>query len=114
LFPQLVMALGCIDGSQLGSFAPPRLASPRPDRAKALALVLALTPDAPIVIAGFDRALALAKGLDDPDMAGVATPDARQKIEIVQQAVTTLRPTVLAELGPQLDVGIGFNAADGD
>jgi predicted lipoprotein len=44
----------------------------------------------------------------------VATPQGRLRIEILQQSVAALRDTALAELGPELDVGIGFNAADGD
>jgi hypothetical protein len=41
-------------------------------------------------------------------------PQGRLRIEILQQSVAALRDTALAELGPELDVGIGFNAADGD
>ncbi|SEO13628.1 hypothetical protein SAMN05216227_105114 [Pseudorhodobacter antarcticus] len=130
LFTQLVTALEFTDDNRLGR----PLASftqPRPERAEAVAsgrslrnitlslqaqraLVLALTPDAPLTIAGFDHALALAGALDDPTLAGVATPEGRLKIEILQQTIEALRDTVLAELGPELDVGIGFNAADGD
>lgn len=130
LFTQLVTALEFTDDSRLGrplgSFT-----TPRPERAEALAsgrplrniilslqaqkaLVLALTPDAPRTIAAFDHALALAEGLNDPVLAGVAQPESRLKIEILQQAIEALRVEVLSELGPELDVGIGFNAADGD
>jgi predicted lipoprotein len=130
LFTQLVTALEFTDdtrlGRPLGSFT-----TPRPERAEALAsnrplrnivlslqaqkaLVLALTPDAPQTIAAFDHALGLANALDDPDLAGVAQPEARLKVEILQQAIEALRIVVLSELGPELDVGIGFNAADGD
>jgi len=130
LFTQLVTALEFTYDSRLGrplgSFS-----QPRPERAEAVAsgrslrnitlslqaqraLVLALTPDAPLTIAGFDHALALAEALDDPTLAGVATPEGRLKVEILQQAIAALRDTVLAELGPELDVAIGFNAADGD
>jgi uncharacterized protein len=77
-------------------------------------LVEALTPDAPNSIAAFAHALQLAQDLNDPDLAGVADPQSRLKVEILQQAIEALRDTVLAELGPELDVGIGFNAADGD
>jgi len=68
----------------------------------------------PKTIAAFDRAIDLAENLDDPAFAGVATPQGRLRVEILQQSVTALRDTALAELGPELDVGIGFNAADGD
>lgn len=130
LFTALVSSLEFTDdnrlGRPLGSFT-----TPRPERAEALAsgrplrniilslqaekaLVEALTPDAPRTIAAFDHALGLADALNDPDLAGVAQPDTRLKVEILQQAIEALRDTVLAELGPELDVGIGFNAADGD
>jgi predicted lipoprotein len=78
------------------------------------AMVETLTPDVPKTIAAFDRAIDLAENLDDPAFAGVATPQGRLRVEILQQSVTALRDTALAELGPELDVGIGFNAADGD
>ncbi len=58
--------------------------------------------------------IAVAGAQDDPTFAGVATPQGRLRIEILQQSVAALRDTALAELGPELDVGIGFNAADGD
>ena len=130
LFTQLVTALEFIDDSRLGrplgSFE-----RPRPERAEAVAsgrslrhillslqamrdLVLTLTPDAPQTVEHFDHAIALAEALDDPTLAGVATPEGRLKVEILQQSVESLRNTVLGELGPELDVGIGFNAADGD
>ncbi|WP_050522491.1 imelysin family protein [Pseudorhodobacter wandonensis] len=130
LFTQLVTSLEFTDDSRLGrplgSFT-----TPRPERAEALAsgrplrniilslqaqkaLALALTPDAPQTIAAFDHALGLAETLDDPELAGVAMPESRLKVEILQQAIEALRIVVLSELGPELDVGIGFNAADGD
>lgn len=78
------------------------------------AMVETLTPDVPKTYAAFDRAIKLAQNLDDPTFAGVATPQGRLRVEILQQSVTALRDTALSELGPELDVGIGFNAADGD
>ncbi len=78
------------------------------------AMVATLTPDVPQTMAGFDRAIGLANALGDPTLSSVATPQGRLRVEILQQAVSTLRDTALGELGPELDVGIGFNAADGD
>ncbi|WP_050525896.1 imelysin family protein [Pseudorhodobacter aquimaris] len=130
LFTQLATALEFTDdtrlGRPLGSFT-----RPRPERAEALAsgrplrnillslqaqraMVETLTPDAPHTIAAFDHAIAVGEALDDPLLAGVAEPESRLKVEILQQAIEALRQTVLSELGPELDVGIGFNAADGD
>ena len=130
LFTQIATALEFAKdqrlGRPLGSFD-----KPHPERAEATAsgrslrhvvlslqalrgMVTTLTPDAPRSLAAFDRAIALAKGLDDPVFAGVATPEGRLKVEVLQQAVSALIASVMAELAPELDVGIGFNAADGD
>lgn len=130
LFTQVVVALEFDKGQRLdrplGTFD-----KPRPERAEAVAsgrslrnmlislqslraMVVTMTPDAPLTLAGFDRAIKLAKGLDDPTFAGVATPGGRLKVEILQQAIQALDQTVQAELGPKLGVAIGFNAADGD
>ena len=52
--------------------------------------------------------------LDDPIFAGVAFPQPRLKVEILQQSVDTIRTTVRNALGPTLGVAEGFNALDGD
>ena len=130
LFTQIVSALEFDKdqrlGRPLGTFD-----KPRPERAEAVAsarsqrnvlislqslraMVVTLTPDASLTLTGFDHAIKLAETLDDPAFAGVATPQGHLKVEILQQAISALTDTVVAELGPELDVGIGFNAADGD
>ncbi|MCB6176745.1 imelysin family protein [Rhodobacter sp. Har01] len=113
-------------GRPLGSFD-----KPRPELAQARAsgrslsnvvlelqglraLTESLTPDAPLTLAAFDHALGLAEALADPVFAGVATPGGRLKVEILQQAVRALRDTAAVELARELDVDLGFNAADGD
>ena len=113
-------------GRPLGTFD-----DPRPDRAEsvvagrslrnvALSLAalrdfaLALAPDSPATAAAFDRALATAAALDDPVFAGVADPQGRLKVEILEQEVDAIRAVAADEVGPALEVGIGFNAADGD
>ncbi len=113
-------------GRPLGSFD-----APHPERAESVAsgrsltnirlslralraMVATLTPDVPQTMAAFDLAIDLADALNDPVLAGVTKPGTRLKVEILRQAVLALRDTVIAELGPELDVGIGFNAADGD
>lgn len=113
-------------GRPLGTFD-----APHPERAESVAagrslrnirqslvamrdLTQSLTPDAPQTVAAFDHAIALADGLDDPVFAGVASANGHLKVEILQQAVTAVRDIVLTELAPELDVGIGFNAQDGD
>ena len=130
LFTQLATGLESLDdgrlGRPLGSFE-----LPHPDRAEARAsgrsarnvllalqamrqMVETLTPDAPQTMAAFDHAIGLTAALDDPTFAGVATPAPRLKVEAVQQAVQHIREVILTELAAEMDVGIGFNAADGD
>ena len=130
LFTQVVTGLEFLDdqrlGRPLGEFD-----APHPERAEARAsgrsarnvllslqalrqMVETLTPDAPKTVAAFDHAIHLAETLDDPAFAGIADPGKRLKVEILQQAVDHVRELVMSELAPELDVGIGFNAADGD
>lgn len=130
LFTQVIAGLEfALDnrlGRPLGSFD-----TPRPERAESVAsgrsltnlrlslralraMVETLTPDVPKTYAAFDHAIDLADTLEDPVFSGVATQQGRLKVEILQQAIIALRDTALAELGPALKVGIGFNAADGD
>ncbi|GAB1363332.1 hypothetical protein MASR1M32_25680 [Rhodobacter sp.] len=107
------------------------MTGPRPERAEAVAsgrslrnlrlslqalkeFALALSPDLPQSVAGFDKAIALAGQLEDPAFAGVADPQGWLKVQILQQRVQALRQTVVAELGGQLGVDVGFNSADGD
>lgn len=113
-------------GRPLGSFD-----KPRPERAEAILsgrsqrnLLLslqalrrfadALSPNLPQSDAAFDRVIAQVEALQDPSFAGVADPSERLKLEIVQQNLSSLRQVVLAELGGQMGVDIGFNSADGD
>ncbi|MEH6832435.1 MAG: imelysin family protein [Sulfitobacter sp.] len=63
---------------------------------------------------GFDIALTQLSGLDDPIFAGVAEPQTRLRIEILQQSVDAIRTVVREELGPTLGVAAGFNSLDGD
>lgn len=70
--------------------------------------------DIPLTLAAFDRAIALAKGLNDPVFAGVSDPQTRLRVEILQQAVAAIDAAARAEMGPKLGVSVGFNAADGD
>lgn len=130
LLTQLVTSLEFIAdqrlGRPLGTFD-----KPRPERAEARAsnralrnvtlsltalrgLTVALNPDSPKTLAAFDHTLALAAALDDPGLQGVADPQGHLKVEILQQAVRATRDTAIAELGPALGVGVGFNSQDGD
>ncbi|WP_299560242.1 imelysin family protein [uncultured Sulfitobacter sp.] len=62
----------------------------------------------------FEKALMQLDDLDDPVFAGVAEPQTRLKIEVVQQSVDAIRAVVTEELGPTLGVAAGFNSLDGD
>jgi hypothetical protein len=73
-----------------------------------------LAPEAAQTLAGFDRVIAEAGALEDPVLAGVADPQGRLKVEILQQSVRSLREVAVAEIGARLGVEVGFNAADGD
>jgi predicted lipoprotein len=130
LFTQLATGLEALAdgrlGRPLGTFD-----KPRPELAEARAsgrslrnvdlslqalrdLALRLSPQSPRTLAAFDHALALADGLDDPVFAGVADPEGRLKVEILQQAVRASREAAIAEMAPALGVTLGFNSADGD
>ncbi|MFP7570731.1 imelysin family protein [Marivita sp. S2033] len=62
----------------------------------------------------FEDAKTRLQALEDPVFDGVTDPQSRLKIEIIQQAVGTIRDTVQTELGPTLGVAAGFNSLDGD
>lgn len=114
-------------GRPMGSFDKPRpkLAeawrSDRPQRnivlslqaLRDLALDLAARP-LPATEAAFATALATARSLDDPRLAGVATPQGRLKAEILAQQIRAVGDAVRAEIGGQLGLTAGFNSKDGD
>lgn len=77
-------------------------------------MAAALSASSPKTPAALDRAVGLAQSLDDPTLAGIATPAGRLKVEVLQQAVEAARLAAVEELGPALGVGLGFNAQDGD
>lgn len=54
------------------------------------------------------------QALDDPTFSGVSDPQARLRIEAIQQRISELRQSVLTELGPSLGMSAGFNSLDGD
>ncbi|MGJ8611077.1 MAG: imelysin family protein [Octadecabacter sp.] len=62
----------------------------------------------------FDTATSRLAALNDPVFAGVAAPQTRIKVEVVQQAVGTIQTTAQTVLGPTLGVAAGFNSLDGD
>lgn len=114
-------------GQPMGTFE-----KPRPNRAEAwrsgrplrnvtrsleaLRQMATLMTDPPpeATLAAFDKALAVASGLDDPLFAGVATPQGRLRVEVLQQQIRAVRQAAVEEIGPRLGVAAGFNSADGD
>jgi len=62
----------------------------------------------------FDKAMMQLNDLDDPIFTGVAEPQARLKVEVLQQSVDAIRALVTEEIGPALGVAAGFNSLDGD
>ncbi|MCL3883155.1 imelysin family protein [Marivita sp. GX14005] len=62
----------------------------------------------------FQTALDRLDAADDPVFAGVADPQSRLRLEIVQQAIDAIRETAEQDLGPSLGVAAGFNSLDGD
>lgn len=113
-------------GRPLGTFD-----KPRPERAEArlssrslrnvtLSLTAlqqfaqALAPDTPLTDAAFLRAFDVAAKIKDPVFSDVADPQGWLRAEILQQAIRATRDAAMLEIGPALNVGVGFNAADGD
>ena len=62
----------------------------------------------------FETALERANRLDDPVFAGVATPQGRLRVEVLQQAIRAVRTEARQAMGPALGVAAGFNSLDGD
>lgn len=62
----------------------------------------------------FEAALKRANDLEDPVFMGVAEPQARLRIEVLQQSINDIRNILSAEIGPSLGISAGFNSLDGD
>jgi predicted lipoprotein len=110
-------------GRPLGTFD-----KPRPERAEARAsgrskhniirslnalraMAHALHGEIPQTDAAFARAIAQADGTD---LAGLDDPQVWLKAEILGQSIRAIRDAAMTEIAPALQVGVGFNAADGD
>ncbi len=72
-----------------------------------------LSPGSTATLAAFDRAIAKADRLNDPVFAGVADPQGRLKVEILQGAVKEIQDKLTTEMTAELGAGVGLNA-DGD
>jgi len=70
--------------------------------------------DLPQVEAAGARVLATLARLDDPAFQDVTDPQARLRIEIVQQALRGLHDALEIEIGTTMGLTPGFNSLDGD
>lgn len=68
----------------------------------------------PLLLTAFDSAIARVEALEHPIATGVTTPRTRIRIEVLQQAVDSIRTEAAQNLGPSLGVTAGFNSLDGD
>lgn len=87
------------------------------ETAHALAHALAdgLVPGGlPRTDAALARVRAAAGQIGDPAFQDVEDPQARLRIEILQQAVQGMKGAIEAEIGAALGITAGFNAQDGD
>ncbi len=66
------------------------------------------------VMGSFDYAERVARRIDDPVFAGVATPGGRFRVQELADAIGRAADTSSAELAAALGVAPGFNALDGD
>lgn len=104
---------------------------PRPDAAEAkqsgrslrnieLSLIglrdaaMALHPEATAVGQKLDEAIAIAQGMNDPTLDGVADPEGRKRALALARAVLSAKLAVETDIGMALGIGVGFNSTDGD
>lgn len=77
-------------------------------------LALLMAEDEGEMTRAFDAAILRAETLKDPVFAGVADPQARLRIEVLQQSIDDIRQLLALQVGPALGISPGFNALDGD
>ncbi len=92
---------------------PLREAMASAEAAVALSRLLAGT-GLPATEAALDAVRAAAGAVGDPSFQDIADPEARLKLEILQQRVRTLRDAIEAEVGAPRGIEPGFNSQDGD
>ena len=113
-------------GRPMGTFE-----RPRPNRAEVrrsgrslrhIILSLSATQDLAALISmenanvekAFETAMARAEDLGDPVFAGVANPQGRLRVEVLQQNIDAIRAILADNIGPSLGIAAGFNSLDGD
>ncbi|MEQ8900690.1 MAG: imelysin family protein [Roseovarius sp.] len=70
--------------------------------------------DLPQSDAALARIEAAADTIENPAFQDITDPQARPRIEVLQQAVNDLHDAIAAEIGTRLGIAPGFNAQDGD
>ena len=70
--------------------------------------------DLPETDAALDRVREAAARIEDPSFQDVTDPQARLRVEVLQQAVRSLSAAIQTEIGAQLGIAPGFNSQDGD
>lgn len=62
----------------------------------------------------FAQVRAAADRITDPGFQDIEDPQARLRVEILQQAVRAMKDAIEAEIGTSLGIAAGFNSQDGD
>ncbi|MFW5642314.1 MAG: signal peptidase, partial [Roseicyclus sp.] len=70
--------------------------------------------DLPETDAALDRVREAAARIEDPAFQDVTDPQARLRVEVLQQSVRSLGRAIQAEIGAPLGIAPGFNSQDGD
>ncbi len=70
--------------------------------------------DLPETNAALARVREAAARIEDPAFQDVTDPQARLRVEVLQQAVRSLSAAIQSEIGARLGIAPGFNSQDGD
>jgi|TARA_R110002051_G_scaffold103335_2_gene175113 predicted lipoprotein len=70
--------------------------------------------DLPEADAALERVREAAARIEDPAFQDVTDPQARLRVEVLQQAVRSLSGAIQSEIGARLGIAPGFNSQDGD
>jgi uncharacterized protein len=68
----------------------------------------------PLTDAAALRVRRAAEAISDPAFQDIEDPQARLKVEVLQQEVRSLRAAIQTEIGDALGIAAGFNSQDGD
>ncbi|WP_306151298.1 imelysin family protein [Roseovarius sp. MMSF_3281] len=70
--------------------------------------------DLPETDAALDHVHETATRIEDPAFQDVTDPQARLRVEVLQQAIRSLNEAIQIEVGARLGIAPGFNSQDGD